>query len=213
LALESARRGVRMIHISTDAVFDGVDGGYSEEDTPRPLSTYARTKLAGERAVVEANPAAMIARVNFYGWSLSGKRSLAEWFFNNLSAHQPVKGFTDVFFSPLLVNDLAEILLKMIAKGLSGIYHVVNPESLSKYAFGIALARQFGFDENLISPHSVEESGLSAPRSHHLDLNTAKLTRDLNVTFPSQAEGLRRFYELYQQGYPSRLQRMKDLRK
>jgi dTDP-4-dehydrorhamnose reductase len=210
LALETARHGVRLVHISTDAVFDGAGGGYSEEDIPHPLSTYARTKLAGERAVTEANPAAMIARVNFYGWSLSGKRSLAEWFFNHLSACQPSKGFSDVYFSPLLVNDLADILLKMVAKGLSGIYHVASRESLSKYAFGIALARQFRLDENLISPNSVEESGLSARRSHNLTLNTAKLTHDLGITLPSQAEGLRRFYELYQQGYPAQLKAYAD---
>ena len=205
LAQETARRGIRLVHISTDAVFDGVSGGYSEQDAPRPLSTYARTKLAGERAVAEANPAAIIARVNFYGWSLSGKRSLAEFFFNSLSTHQPVKGFLDVYFSPLLVNHLAEILLQMADKKLSGIYHVASPESLSKYAFGVALARQFGLDEALISPNSVDESGLAARRSHNLTLNTAKLSHDLGIALPSQAEGLRHFYELYQQGYPTRL--------
>jgi dTDP-4-dehydrorhamnose reductase len=205
LAQETARRGVSLVHLSTDSVFDGDAGGYSEKDIPHPLNTYARTKLSGEGAVAEANPAAIIARVNFYGWSLLGKRSLAEWFFNNLTAHRPVKGFSDVYFSPLLVNDLADILLKMAAKGLSGIYHVASRESLSKYAFGIALARQFGLDENLISPHSVDESGLAARRSHNLTLNTAKLTRDLGMTLPAQPEGLRRFYQLYQQGYPARL--------
>ena len=64
------------MHISTDAVFDGVRGDYSEEDVPNPFSTYARTKLAGEIAVMAENPDALVARVNFYGWSL---RETAAW--------------------------------------------------------------------------------------------------------------------------------------
>ena len=95
------------MHVSTDAVFDGQAAATTEQDTPNPLSIYARTKLDGERGVAEANPDAIIARVNLYGWSLSGRRSLAEFFFNNLSAGKRVKGFTDVYFCPLLANDLA----------------------------------------------------------------------------------------------------------
>jgi dTDP-4-dehydrorhamnose reductase len=205
LAAEAKRSNTRFVHISTDAVFDGARGDYSEEDRPDPLSVYARSKLAGEQAVVSANPGALIARVNFYGWSLSGKRSLAEWFYNSLSARQPVKGFTDVYFCPLLANDLAELLLHMVGQELSGVYHVASREGLSKYAFGVGLARLFGLDESLISPVSVHESGLVAQRSPNLTLRTDNLARDLGVTLPGQAEGLRRFYELYQQDYPSRL--------
>jgi dTDP-4-dehydrorhamnose reductase len=57
LAMDVARGGARMVHISTDAVFDGRRGDYTEQDAPNPLSVYARTKLEGEQAVAEANPA------------------------------------------------------------------------------------------------------------------------------------------------------------
>lgn len=205
LAAAAAAHGIRFVHISTDAVFDGARGGYSEEDTPNPLSVYGRTKLAGEKAAVAANPGTLIARVNFYGWSLSGRRSLAEWFFNNLSNHQAVNGFTDVYFCPLLVNDLASLLLNMITRGLSGIYHVVSQESISKYAFGVALARLFSLDESLINPISVRSGGLVARRSPNLTLRTVKLTHLMGDVLPDQTECLQRFYQLYQQGYPSRL--------
>ncbi len=85
LAMHVARSGARLLHVSTDAVFDGRRGDYKETDRPNPLSVYARTKLEGELAVASANPDAIIARVNLFGWSISGKRSLAEFFFNNLS--------------------------------------------------------------------------------------------------------------------------------
>jgi dTDP-4-dehydrorhamnose reductase len=104
-----------------------------------------------------------------------------------------------------LVNDLAALLLKMISRGLSGIYHVVNRECISKYAFGVALARQFRLDESLISPVSVYNSGLVARRSPNLTLRTGKLTRLLGDVLPDQTECLQRFYQLYQQGYPTRI--------
>jgi dTDP-4-dehydrorhamnose reductase len=210
LARHVARGGARLVHISTDAVFDGQRGEYTEEDEPNPLSVYARTKLAGERAVAEADPRAIIARVNLYGWSLSGKRSLAEFFFYNLQANKPVKGFTDVYFCPLLANDLAYILLKMCATGLSGLYHAVCSQGIPKYDFGLALARRFGFHEGLIAPVSVEQGRLKAARSPRLTLRAEKLAAALGEALPTFSPGLERFYTLYQQGYPQRLFGMKS---
>ncbi len=205
LAAHVARGGARLVHVSTDAVFDGQRGDYSEEDRPNPLGVYAQTKLGGERAVAGANPDAIIARVNFYGWSLTGKRSLSEFFFYNLQAGKPVLGFTDVYFCPLLANDLANILFKMLEKGLGGIYHVVSSECISKYNFGVALAHKFGLDEDLISPSSVVQAGLKAARSPTLTLRTEKLSRALGNSLPGLSPGLERFYTLYQQGYPQML--------
>ncbi|HWQ83776.1 MAG TPA: SDR family oxidoreductase [Anaerolineales bacterium] len=208
LAINVARGGARLLHVSTDAVFDGIRGNYVESDPPNPLSVYARTKLDGERAVAEANPDAMIARVNLFGWSPSGRRSLAEWFFNNLSTGKPVMGFTDVYFCPLLANDLGKIFLDMLQNQLRGLYHVVARDCQSKYEFGVQLARLFNLDAGLIQPASVMASGLAAARSPNLTLNTAKLTRALGYPPPDIQQGLQSFYQLHQQNYPHRLREM-----
>jgi dTDP-4-dehydrorhamnose reductase len=206
LADACARRGIRMLHISTDAVFDGTkDDVYTEQDAPNPQGVYASTKLEGERNVLAANSNAVVVRVNFFGWSLSGTRSLPEFFINNLSAGKTVQGFTDVFFCPLFVGDLAEILLKVLANGLNGIYHVVGSESLSKYDFGVAIAHRFRLDEGLIQPVSVEESTLKATRSHNLRLSVHKLSTALGEPIPGFSTGLDRFYTQYKQGYPQKL--------
>ena len=205
LASHVARSGARLLHVSTDAVFDGLRGNYSEEDIPTPACVYSRTKLAGERAVAEADPSAIIARVVFYGWSLDGRRSLAEFFFNHLSQGHTVMGFTDVFFCPLLVNDLVDILISMLKMQLSGLFHVVSSECLSKYAFGIRLAERFNLDGHLIKPISVNQAGLKATRSLNLTLRSDKLARVLGQPLPSLSTGLDKFYTLYQQGYPQKL--------
>ena len=208
LAKLVARGGARLVQVSTDAVFDGRVGGYRETDLPNPLSIYARTKLEGEHRVAEIDPQAIIARVNLFGWSGSGSRSLVEFFFYNLSAGNRVMGFTDVFFCPLLVNDLSYLLFKMLNMRLGGLYHVVSQECTSKYEFGIRLARRFGLDESLITPTSVEEAGLEASRSPRLTLRSDKLARMLGEPLPDLSTGLERLYTLYQQGYPQFLKRL-----
>ncbi|HET9910421.1 MAG TPA: SDR family oxidoreductase, partial [Anaerolineales bacterium] len=166
LAQACVKRGVRFVHISTDAVFDGAKTDpYTEEDLPNPLGVYSQTKLAGERAVQEADAKSIVARVNFFGWSLSGKRSLGEFFVNNLSAGKYVNGFTDVVFCPMLVNQTARLLLAMLEKRLCGLYHVLGGQAINKYQFGVEVARKFGLNESLIEPKSVLSSSLTARRS------------------------------------------------
>jgi dTDP-4-dehydrorhamnose reductase len=198
--------GIPLIHISTDAVFDGSKGNYIETDPPNHLSVYARTKLAGEQIVQEKNPDALIARVVFFGWSLSGKRSLSEFFYNHLKDDLSVKGFIDTFFSPLYVEDLGEILLDMLEKGLHGNYHVVSSESLSKYDFGVKIAKRFGFDPGLIEPVKMNDIRREAPRSLNLTLKPDKLQTDLGCNLPTVEGGIDRFHERWVQGYQHKLQ-------
>jgi len=206
LAKICAQRRIRFVHISTDAVFDGEKKDfYTEEDEPNPLGIYSQTKLNGERAVQNANPDAIIARVNFYGWSLSGMRSLGELFVNSLSAGKQMNGFTDIVFCPMFVNHTTQILLSMLEKGLNGLYHVVGPQPMSKYHFGIEIARKFGLRESQIDAKSVLSSELTARRAHNLQLSTHKLSTDLGYELPRFSTGLDEFYTQYQQGYPQEI--------
>jgi len=212
LADVCAKHSVQMIHISTDAVFDGTkDGIYTEDDAPNPLGVYARTKLDGERTVLSVNPDAAVARVNFFGWSLSGSRSLSEFFYNNLSAGKQANGFTDVWFCTMFVGDLAETLVRMLEKGLSGLYHTVGSEAITKYEFGVRIARQFGYDPGLVIPISVEESGLKARRSHNLRLSVHRLSTDLGMEIPGVSTGIEKFYTQLQQSYPQKMRSYQQL--
>jgi len=206
LAKACKERGVSFVHISTDAVFDGMTiSFYKEEDEPNPLSVYAQTKLDGERAVLDEDSNALVARVNFYGWSLTGRRSLAEFFFHNLSNNKSMSGFTDVMFCPMLVNDTARTLIKMLEKKLSGLYHLVGPQAMSKYQFGVEIARKFNLREREISPKSINTSSLNARRSNNLCLSINKLSTALGEAPAEFSTGLDEFYTQYRQGYPQKL--------
>ena len=200
--------GARLLHISTDAVFDGVQGNYVEVDEPNPLSVYARTKLDGEATVAAADPKATVARVNLFGFSPSGRRSLAEFFLNNLLAGKPMKGFTDVYFCPVLVNAIAVLFFDMLAGQLSGLYHVFSADYMNKYEFGTSIADQFGLDASLIAPVSVSDGGLQAARSPNLTMNTHKLSTALGRSLPTLSDQIAQFYTLYQQGYPQVLRKL-----
>jgi len=190
------RRQISFLHISTDAVFDGEEGGYKETDEPNPLSVYAQTKLKGESCVLDSNPDALIARVNFYGHSLSGKRSLAEFFLHHLLEGKPVNGFVDVIFAPLYVKQLVNILFGMVEKNLHGLFHVVGEEKISKCDFGRMIARKLSLDESLISPIFVRDAGLMAKRSPHLFLNIGKL-KATGIEIFSLQQGLDAFIADY----------------
>ncbi len=199
-------RDISFAHISTDAVFDGTkEGFYTENDVPNPLGVYSQTKLDGEYKVMDENNNAMIARVNFYGWSLSGKRSLAEFFHHNLVNHKSISGFTDVTFCPMFVNHTARTLAKMLEKELSGVYHLVGTQPISKYQFGVEIARKFGLNENDIQPKSINSSNLTARRSHNLALSTHRLSTDLGESLPEFSTGLGEFFAQYQQGFPQNI--------
>jgi len=199
-------KNIPFVHISTDAVFDGEkDDFYTEDDKPNPLSVYAKTKLEGEWAVLTESPEAIVARVNFYGWSLNGRRSLAEFFVNNLMNNKSMSGFTDVLFCPMLVNDTARLLVKMLEKNLHGLYHLVGPHAMSKYQFGVEIARKFKLKESEITPKSVVFGGLIAKRSNNLSLSTRKLSTDLGESLPEFSTGLSEFYTQYAQGYPQKI--------
>ncbi len=206
LAELTRRKGIRLVHISTDAVFDGQsEEPYRETDTPNPQSVYTATKLAGEAAVAASNPEAFIARVNLYGWSPDGKRSLAEFFYNRLVSGTPANGFTDVIFCPLYVCILSAVLETVSLTNASGIYHVTSTECLSKYEFGRLIATTFGFNPDLIQPTSWQAGGLVAKRSPNLRLDNSKLRRLLGYDLPGIEAGLEAMQADLKSGYRKKM--------
>ena len=201
IALWCAAHAVRLVHVSTDAVFDGVAGDYDERALPNPLNAYARSKLAGELAVSVASPGALIARINLFGWSRTGSRSLAEFFVNRLASGQAVGGFTDVHFSPLLANYLAQLLLLAGCSTISGVRHFASRDGISKYGFGRMIAEAFGFDPDLVVPTVSDDMGFAAARPKNLTLDATCVAKELNLVLPTVREGIHDLRHLEQTGY------------
>lgn len=205
IAENASRLGARLLYVSTDSVFDGTRGDYAEADRPSPVNIYAQTKLQGEQEVLSQWPEAAIARVNLYGWNAQNKQSLAEWILSQLLSGKTVTGFTDTIFCPILANDLAEILLAMLDRDLSGLYHVAGSEAVSKYEFARRVASAFGLNPAQVVPTLMAEARLKAPRPRNTSLRTEKICAALGRSMPDVDSGLRRFAQLQTEGYVERL--------
>jgi len=197
--------GARMIHISTDAVFDGeATDGYTETAPTAPRNVYGRAKLAGEFAVLDVHPEALVVRTTIYGWNAQPKSSLAEAFVAKLRGGAPVLGFADAWMTPILANDLADCLLALLDHGTAGVLHIAGPECIAKADFARRIAVRFGFDPTLVTPISMQEAGLAAPRARRPCLRVHPAEAILGP-MPSIDDGIDRFYRLEADGYRDRV--------
>lgn len=193
IAQWAGQHGARLTFISTDSVFDGTAGGYREEDAPRPVNHYARTKLAGEQAATSLCADSLIVRTNFYGWNENGKPNLAKWILGKLFREETLEAFTDVRFSALFANDLATVILELISRGASGVFHVAARNSCSKYEFAVLVCRAFRFDSQRIKPTVLEEFSFAAARPRNTSLSAAKCERFLGREMPDVEQGVAAF--------------------
>jgi len=204
VALASKEVGAKLFYISTDSVFNGEQGMYVEEDTPNPINVYAKTKFEGEERARHWLSDSIIVRTAFYGWSLHNKSSLAEWVVNGLRERKTLNMFTDVFFSPIFVSNLVEVLIEMYHRNLSGIFHVAGSERCSKYVFGQEIAKSFGLNSEYVKPSSVAEAGLKARRPKDVSLNINKVSNAIHTKLLGVKEGITWFKNLensFQGGY------------
>ncbi len=210
LAQTAQRLGAYLVHISTDTVFDGFRGKYTEEDTPNPLNVYAKTKLQAERMVKEHCPKAAIIRTTIYGWNKINKESLAEWMIHKFENHEHFPGFKDIDFTPLLVNDLADIIFAIITLKYEGILHVGASEACSKLDFAYKIAEIFGYDTKYIQPidsGELEMKEKRVPRPKRTTLDVTKARQILERLLPTVREGLIRMKKLKENGYVDELKR------
>ena len=148
--------GAHFIYISTDFIFDGLKGPYSEEDTPNPVSTYGWSKLQGEFITLGLRtPRTVIRTILVYGVAPAMNRSnLVLWVRKSLMEGLPIRVVTDQFRMPTLADDLAEGIVRIIQRERTGIYHLSGPQMISVFDFAMQTARFFSLNEGLISPIS-----------------------------------------------------------
>ena len=205
VAMAARAVGARLVHISTDAVFDGERGGYAEQDEPRPVSVYGSSKLDGERVVLSECPEALVVRTNIFGWNARPKLSLAEWFLEKLRRGERCTGFTDVSFSPIAVGELSRRLLQLLSMPVTGVLHLAGGETISKYEFGLRIAEAFQLSPDAIVPGTVDSIRPKAPRAHRLGLDVRRAEALLGAPMPALGPMLRRWRDEETDGTLDRL--------
>lgn len=184
-----------LVGTSCKLVYISTSGGFTEEAPVRPVNYYTQTKLEAEREAARCVDA-LIVRSIFFGWSHGqGNLSIAEWAVNELSAGRRIKGFNDIRISSLYVFDLAELMERSLANGLTGVYNFASSDSVTKYELLMMIARTFGFEAALVSPISIDSLGFRGKRSKNLSLSPDKLCAAIGVSCPTVESGIKRFYQ------------------
>ena len=158
--------GAKMVFISTDYVFDGRSGPYTEQDRPRPINVYGRSKLHGEFKAAERIDNLIIIRISVpFGIKMERvKHNFISWLIEELNAGSTVHVAKDMRTTPAFIEELVEVLWILVNKDVRGIVHYGTSDRFSRHEMALEICRTFGFSEHLVSAVTTEELGFVAKR-------------------------------------------------
>ena len=176
---------IKLVHVSTDHVFDGENPWRNETDNTHPLNVYASTKLLAEKQVSEICPESLIIRTNFFGWGPSNRQSFSDWIIQSIHNDKKLTMFTDVMFTPIITDELINITMQLVNIGAHGLFHISGKDRISKYDFALCLAEVFEYKTDNIIPISVDDFKFKATRPKDMSLNTTKASKTIGNSLPS----------------------------
>ena len=176
----------KIIHLSTDYVFDGTSGPYKEDDPLNPISIYGKTKLASEHILLEKDIKNLVIRGNvLYDYSPHTSASFLNWVVSSLKDNQEIKVVEDQFNNPTWTRSMSDIIELSIENDLEGIIHWGDSEHISRFEFAKLIAKKFSLNESLIKPVLTSELNQPARRPLQSGLSTEKLVTMLDIIPPS----------------------------
>lgn len=171
---------IHLVHVSTDYVFDGNNGPYSEDDRLNPIGYYAKSKLAGENAVIASGIKYTIIRTNvLYGPAKKGRPDFVKWVIDSVRAGKQINIVDDQINNPTFLDDLANGIFLAVDKNKQGIFHVGGKEFLNRFDFTLRIADYFNLDKALIKPITTAELKQKAKRPLKSGLKVDKATKEL----------------------------------
>ena len=170
------------IQISTDYVFDGKSGPYSEEDEPKPKSVYGKTKLFADNWLLDNYSKSTIIRTNIlYSYTKRTKASFLKWVVDSLNDNQNIKVVNDQWNNPTWTESLSSVISKIIDNQAFDLYHYGDRDILNRFDFSILISKVFNLDSSLIMPISSDELNQIAPRPRKSGLITKKIESELGI--------------------------------
>lgn len=180
-----------LIHFSTDYVFDGAKGPYTEQDQPNPICYYGKSKLAGENAVLKSHVNNTVIRTNVvYGLTTNEQSDFVQWVIKCHEAKKTMNIVDDQLSNPTLTDDLALSVKRIIEKKRCGLYHIGGNTYCNRYEFALEIAKIFHLDESLIAPIQTHSLNQKAKRPLRGGLINLKAHTDLGIQYSTIQEGL-----------------------
>lgn len=197
LAVLCGQHGAKLVFLSTEYVFKGDRGSYTETDIPQPETHYGRTKWQAEQVVGGAAARNSILRTSLvYGWPPEGNRNLAALVIERLEAGVQFSGHTDMYRTPIYVEHLVEGIVKLMEGDHPGISHVAGADQVNMYQFAQAVADVFALDGALVIPVESSDAspsqtpGIDIPRPKMLGLDSTETAQRLGMHLPGIIQGL-----------------------
>lgn len=188
---EIAEQKITFVYFSSDYVFDGCCGPYTEEDKINPISVYGRQKAECERIVREMCPKHIIIRTTgVYGWEDEQKNFVAS-LIKRINSGETVTVPVDQIGSPTYAADLARAVFDLIKNKATGIYNVSGPEVMNRYEFALVIASIFGLNQSLIKPVNTPDLKQPAARPLKAGLIIKKLEKETGVQMFAPVEALK----------------------
>ncbi|MFC1728895.1 dTDP-4-dehydrorhamnose reductase [candidate division KSB1 bacterium] len=189
----------KLIHLSTDYIFDNRKELYTEDDRAAPLSYYGKSKLASENTVRASGPDWAIIRTStLYDVDmLKGRNNFVTWVIHNLQRREKIRVVTDQWGNPTLARNLAGAIWRVITGNERGVFHVAGRDVVDRYRFTRAVAEKFNLDHDLIFPVTTDMLDQKAQRPLKIGLDTSKAARVLEIPLLGLAEGLDLFKKDY----------------
>ncbi len=170
-----ATHRIKMVHISTDHLFDGMQPLVSEEAVVLPINVYAKTKAQAEALVLYHCPDSLVIRTNFFGWGPSYRNSFSDTIIQGLREGKTLNLFNDIYYSPIIISELVRITHILIEKFERGIFHISGNERVTKYEFGMKLATAFELDTSNIIMGSISNLNELVRRPIDMSLSNNKV--------------------------------------
>jgi len=195
------KQNIKLVQLSSDSVFDGKKQlPYDENDNPKPINYYGKTKLESENLVLENSENIVVRASVLYGYlssnlaklESSSKKSInfGQWLINKLILNETVQIITDEYSSPIIADDFARSILHIVKHGGSGVFHSAPKLQITRYDFSMKIAKSLDLPFELIKPISNKELGRDVNTGFNKCLNSEKLSKNLNYTFLTLDESL-----------------------
>lgn len=201
VALACKQYNVHFVNICSDHLFSGEKAMVTEEEPVAALNEYGRTKALAEQKILEVSEDFLSIRTNFYGWGTSYRNSFSDSIISALRNGRNISLFDDVFYTPILIETLAKVVMKLIEKNAKGIYQVVGNERISKHEFGLRVAKIFELNESLIDASKFADRKDLVQRPLDMSLSNKKAAAFIQTDFGNIDNDIQILFTQEQNGF------------
>ena len=197
LAAFCTQRAIRLVHVSTDMVFDGSKGNYNEEDTPSPINQYGRSKFSAEEAVKSICENYVIARLNLvFGHGEAVKKTFTDRILIANWSQKPYSVYEGQTRTPISIEAASRAITELAVGEFTGIYNLGGAENIERWEFALKLVTALKMDHSVIEKTEIPEE-FKGIYPADTSFDTSKAQADLKTNILTLDEGLKLEYGKY----------------